>query len=265
MMASVFSVTSEQLNLWLVSFLWPFVRMLALISTAPIFSEAAVPRRIKVALAALLAIAIAPTLGKLPAVALVSASGVWILIQQILIGAAMGFSMRMVFALVQAAGEYASLQMGLSFAAFFDPTSGGQTMVLARLLNALALLIFLAVDGHLTLIMTLAESFHTLPISDAPLAAGGWYVLVLAGSQIIAGGLMLALPIIATLLTLNIAMGIMNRVSPQFSIFAVGFPITLLAGMAMTQVSMQYLGPFMEPRFGAGFESVFKFLQALHP
>lgn len=263
-MPPVFSVTSAQLSLWLVTFLWPFVRMLALISTAPILGEAAVPRRVKVALAALLAVAIVPTLDAAPTIPLVSAAGMWILVQQILIGGAMGFSMRMVFAAVQTAGEYASLQMGLSFAAFFDPTSGGQTMVLARLLNAIALLIFLAVDAHLTLIMTLTESFHTLPISDAALAGGGWFQLVLAGGHIFSGGVMLALPIIATLLTLNLAMGILNRVSPQFSIFAVGFPITLLAGLAMMQVLMQYLAPFLEPRFGSGFELMGEFLQGLH-
>ena len=264
-MPPVFSVTSDQLSVWLVAFLWPFVRMLALISTAPVFSEKAVPRTVKVGLALLLAVAIAPTLGTLPAVPLVSAAGLWILLQQILIGAAMGFSMKMVFAMVQAAGEYVGLQMGLSFASFFDPTSGGQTMVLARLLNVIAMLLFLAVDGHLVLIEALAESFHTLPIADAPLAAGGWFLLVTAGGQIFLGGLILALPLIATLLTLNLAMGILNRVSPQFSIFAVGFPITLLAGIAMLQVLMQYMGPFLEPRFAAGFVFTQEFLQGLRP
>jgi len=264
-MPAVFSVTSDQLSVWVVTFLWPFVRMLALISTAPIFSEATVPRSAKISLAALLAIVITPTLGPMPSVPLVSAGGFWILIQQVLIGAAMGFSMRMVFAMVQAAGEYAGLQMGLSFAAFFDPSSGGNTMVLSRLLNVMAILIFLAVDGHLMLIMTLAESFRTLPIADTPLVASGWFRLVSAGSQIFSGGLMLALPLIAILLTLNLAMGILNRVSPQFSIFSVGFPITLLAGMGMLLLLMQYIGPFLEPRFATGFTSTLEFLQGLRP
>lgn len=264
-MAPVFSVTSDQLSVWLVAFFWPFVRMLALISTAPIFSERAVPRAIKVGLAVLLAMVIAPTLGALPAVPLVSAGGVWIVIQQIIIGAAMGFSMRLVFTMVQAAGEYIGLQMGLSFASFFDPTSGGNTMVLARLLNIIAVLIFLATDAHLVLIATLAESFHALPIANAPLAASGWFVLVSAGGQIFMGGLMLALPLVATLLTLNLAMGILNRVSPQFSIFAVGFPITLLAGIVMLQMLMPYMAPFLEPRFAAGFSSVQEVLQGLRP
>ncbi|HQS31580.1 MAG: flagellar biosynthetic protein FliR [Polaromonas sp. 39-63-203] len=262
-MPAVLSVTSEQLNVWMVAFLWPFVRMLALISTAPIFSESAVPRTAKVGLAALLAIAIAPTLGPMPAVPLVSVGGFWILIQQVLIGAAMGFSMRLVFAMVQAAGEYAGLQMGLSFASFFDPTSGGTTMVLARILNALAMLLFLAFDAHLMLIMTLADSFQALPIADAPLRAGGWFLLVSAGGQIFSGGLMLALPLIATLLTINLAMGILNRVSPQFSIFSVGFPVTLLAGMLVLQMLMQYLAPFLAPRFAAGFPFMLEFLQGL--
>ena len=264
-MPAVFSVTSEQLGIWVVAFLWPFVRVLALISTAPVFGERAVPRTAKVGLAVLLSIAIAPTLGPLPAIPLISAAGLWILVQQILIGVAMGFSMRLVFAIVQAAGEYAGLQMGLSFASFFDPNSGGNTMVLARLLNVMAVLIFLAVDGHLMLIMTLAESFHTLPIADAPLAAGGWFLLVSAGGQIFSGGLMLALPLIAALLTLNLAMGILNRASPQFSIFAVGFPITLLAGIAMLQMLMQYIAPFLEPRFAGGFASIMAVLQGLRP
>ena len=264
-MAPILSVTADQLNLWLVTFLWPFVRLLALVGTAPVFGEAAVPRSVKVALALLLALLITPTLDTMPAIPLMSVSGLWILVQQVLIGSAMGFSMRMVFAAVQAAGEYVGLQMGLSFASFFDPTSGGSTMVLARLLNVLALLIFLASDGHLLLIRTLAESFHTLPVADAPLARGGWFLLVVAGGQVIADGLMLALPLIAALLSLNLAMGILNRVSPQFSIFSVGFPITLLAGIAMLELLTQYLAPFLAPRIGAGLELIPQFLQGLRP
>lgn len=262
-MPPVFSVTSAQLTAWMVMFLWPFVRMLALVSTAPVFSESWVPRRIKVAIAAMLALVLAPTLGPMPSVPVVSAGGVWIIVQQMLIGAAMGFTMRMVFTAVLAAGEYIGLQMGLSFASFFDPMNGGATMVVARLLNMLAMLIFVAVDGHLMLIATLAESFQTLPIADGPLSAQGWMFLVAGAGQIFSSGLMLSLPLVTALLTLNLAMGILNRASPQFSIFAVGFPLTLLAGIWMLQLLMPHLGAFLEPRFAAGFESMIQFTQAL--
>lgn len=264
-MPAIFSVTSAELTAWLTAFLWPFVRMLALVSTAPVFGEPGVARQTKVAVAALLAVALAPTLGPMPAVPVVSAGGVWILVQQVLIGGAIGFTMRMVFAAVLAAGEYIGLQMGLSFASFFDPMAGGATMVVARLMHMLAILLFLAVDGHLLMLAALAESFHTLPIADAPLAAQGWMLLVSGGGRIFANGLMLALPLVTALLTLNLAMGILNRASPQFSIFAVGFPLTLLAGIGMLQLLMPQLGAFLEPRFAAALSSVLQLTQALRP
>ncbi|MEJ7688380.1 MAG: flagellar biosynthetic protein FliR [Variovorax sp.] len=264
-MPPVFSVTSAELSAWTVAFLWPFVRMLALISTAPIFGESAVPRQVKVALAAMLAVVLAPTIGPMPPVPVVSAGGLWILVQQVLIGGAMGFTMRMVFAAVMAAGEYIGLQMGLSFASFFDPMSGGATTVVARLLNMLAMLIFLALDGHLLLVAALSESFQTLPIADAPLAAQGWMFLVGGASRIFATGLMLALPLVTALLTLNLAMGILNRASPQSSIFAVGFPLTLLAGIAMMHLLMPQLGAFLGPRLIEGAWSLVPFTAALRP
>lgn len=260
-----FSVTSAQLSAWIVAFLWPFVRMLALISTAPVFSEGVVQRQLKIGLAALLAIAISPTLDPMPTIPLVSVASLWILIQQILIGAAMGFAMRLVFAAVQAAGEFTGLQMGLSFASFFDPTAGGNTMVVARLLNAMAMMIFLALDMHLMMIATLAESFHALPIADAPLSATGWRVLVGAGSAVFTAGLMLALPLVTALLIINLAMGLLNRASPQLSIFAVGFPLTLLAGIILMQLQMYHLAPFLERQFAVGLTTMQNVLQALRP
>jgi flagellar biosynthetic protein FliR len=263
--SSVFSVTSAELNAWMVAFLWPFIRMLALVGTAPIFGEPNVPRQLKVAIAALLAIALSPALPPMPAVPVVSFGGLWIIVQQVLIGAAIGFTMRLVFAAVLAAGEYVGLQMGLSFASFFDPMSGGATMVVARLLHMLAMLIFLAVDGHLLLVAALAESFHALPVADAPMAGKGWLLLVQGGAQIFASGFMLALPLVTALLTLNLAMGILNRASPQFSIFAVGFPLTLLAGIGMLQLLMPQLGAFLAPRFAGALASVMELTQALRP
>lgn len=264
-MPSILSVTSAELSAWLTAFLWPFIRMLALVSTAPVFGEPGVSRNLKVAIAALLAVAIAPTLAPMPPVPVVSAGGLWIIVQQVLIGAAIGFTMRMVFAAVLAAGEYIGLQMGLSFASFFDPMSGGATTVIARFLHMLAILIFLAFDGHLLMVAALAESFHTLPIADAPLAAQGWIFLVSAGAQIFANGLMLSLPLVTALLTLNLAMGILNRASPQFSIFAVGFPLTLLAGIGMMQLLIPQLGAFLEPRFAEALDNVLRLTQALAP
>jgi flagellar biosynthetic protein FliR len=262
---SVFSVNSAQLAAWTIAFLWPFIRILALVSTAPVLSDPSVPRRVKVSLAALLALMLAPSTQGAALVPIVSAAGIWITAQQVLIGVAMGFSMRLVFAAVQAAGEYVGLQMGLSFASFFDPASGSSTVVVSRLLYMLSMLIFLAIDGHLLVIAVLAQSFEVLPIADTPLAAGGWLHLVRAAGEIFASGLMLALPLVTALLILNLAMGILNRASPQFSIFAVGFPLTLLAGIAMLYLLIPHLGAFLDPRFAAALNTMGQVARALRP
>jgi flagellar biosynthetic protein FliR len=88
---------------------------------------------------------------------------------------------------------------------------------------------------------------------------------VLGGGQIFINGFMLSLPLVTALLTLNLAMGILNRASPQFSIFAVGFPLTLLAGIGMMQLLWPQFGAFMEPRFAAALSSVLQLTQTLRP
>jgi len=256
---------ATQLSAWLSAFLWPFFRILGLLGSAPLFGESTVPRRVKIVLAALLAIVVAPTLGSLPTVPVYSYGGLVVLVDEVGIGLAMGFSMRLVFATVQFAGELIGLQMGLSFATFFDRSAGGQTMVLARLLNIVAMLLFLAMDGHLLMLATLVDGFHALPVAAVPLAAPGWRQLASAGGTIFASGLLLALPMIAVLLTLNLCMGILNRSAPQLSIFAVGFPVTLAGGLLVLMLVMPQTGAYMRVLVDHGLATMQAVLGAFAP
>ena len=196
----MFSVTYAQLNGWLTAFLWPFVRILALVATAPVVGHASVPVRVKIGVAAFMALVVAPTLGPMPGVTVFSAQGIWIIVTQFLIGAAMGFTMQIVFAAVEAAGDFIGLSMGLGFATFFDPHSNGATPVMGRFLNAIAMLAFLAVDGHLQVFAALAASFQSLPVSADLLHAPGWRTLAAFGATVFEMGLLLALPVVAALL-----------------------------------------------------------------
>jgi flagellar biosynthetic protein FliR len=252
----VVDVNSAQLYGWLSAFLWPFFRILALIGSAPLFSESAIPRRAKVALAALIAVIVSPTLGKLPEVPVYSFQGLLIIFNEVGIGLAMGFTMRLVFAAVQAAGEIIGLQMGISFASFFDRSAGGQTMVLARFLNVIAMLLFLAMDGHLVMLATVVDGFNTLPVGAGPVSGAGWHAVASAGGMVFSSAMLLALPLIAALLTLNLAMGILNRASPQLSIFAVGFPVTLGGGLMVMALVMPQLGTYMRVLIETGLSTM---------
>ncbi|MPV60900.1 flagellar biosynthetic protein FliR [Burkholderia sp. HI2761] len=252
----MFSVTYAQLNGWLTAFLWPFVRMLALVATAPVVGHAAVPVRVKIGLAAFMALVVAPTLGAMPDVTVFSAPGIWILVTQFLIGVAMGFTMQLVFAAVEAAGDFIGLSMGLGFATFFDPHTSGATPVMGRFLNAVAMLAFLAVDGHLQVFAALAASFQSLPVSGDLLHAPGWRTLAAFGATVFEMGLLLALPVVAALLIANLALGILNRAAPQIGVFQVGFPVTMLVGLLLVQLMVPNLVPFVSHLFDMGLDAM---------
>lgn len=245
-------VTSEQWLYWLNLYFWPLLRVLALISTAPILSERAVPKRVKLGLGMMITFVIAPSL---PAteVPIFSASALWLAMQQMMIGIALGFTMQFAFAAVRTAGELIGLQMGLSFATFVDPASHLNMPVLARIIDMLAMLLFLTFNGHLWLISLLVDTFHTLPVGDNPVNSNAFLALARAGSMIFINGLMLALPVITVLLTLNLALGLLNRMAPQLSIFVIGFPLTLTIGISLMAALMPLIAPFCEHLFSEVF------------
>lgn len=246
-------VTSDQWLSWLGLYFWPLLRVLALISTAPILSEKSVPKRVKLGLGVMITVVIAPSLPPVD-VPIFSANALWLALQQILIGIALGFTMQFAFAAVRTCGEIIGLQMGLSFATFVDPGSNLNMPVLARIMDMLALLLFLVFNGHLWLISLLVDTFHTLPIGGEPINSNAFLALTRAGGMIFLNGLMLALPIITLLLTVNLALGMLNRMTPQLSVFVIGFPITLTVGILLMAALMPLIAPFCEHLFSEIFD-----------
>lgn len=252
-----------QLQMWLALFLWPFVRLAAFITAAPLLGHSSIPNPVKIGFALLLSIVVSSTLPPLPDVPIVSWAGVGIIVEQLIIGLSMGLVMQIVFSVVQAAGEFIGLQMGLAFATFFSPDTGANTMILSRLLYMLTLLMFLAFDGHLLVIEILARSFTTLPIGLVSLDLAAFDLLARFGSIIFMSGMLLALPLVATLLIMNLSMGILNRTAPQFTVFSIGFPMTLLAGMVLLTTLMNDLGRFLERLFMQGLQFMQQLVESL--
>lgn len=243
--------TTSQVTGWVMAIFWPFVRILAFVAVAPILGENGLSRVAKVGMAVLIAFVIAPTLPPMPATAPVSYAGVWLVIQQVLIGTGIAMVMRVVFAAVQAAGDYIGLQMGLGFASFYSAAMGANVMVLAQILNVFALLLFVAFNGHLLLIAILAESFFALPIGGA-VSTDGWQLLAQWGGTVFTAGLLLSLPLVTALLMINLALGVLNRASPQLSIFSIGFPLTLTMGLVLLTFMTPQLGGLVERMFADG-------------
>jgi flagellar biosynthesis protein FliR len=243
----VLTFTEAQLLAWLNPVLWPLLRVLALFSAMPVLGvRGGVPVRVRVAFALLTAVCAQASLPPMPVIALDSAEAFGAVVQQLVIGLALGFAVRIVFAAVEFAGELAGLQMGLNYASFFDPASGGQITAVSRLFGTTVAFLFIVINGHLLVVEAVVQSFHAFPLGDEPLAFVRRALPHQWGSEIFALGLWIALPMIAMLLFVNLVLGVISRVASQMNIFAIGFPITLgvgLIGLALTLPLMQ--APFV--------------------
>jgi flagellar biosynthesis protein FliR len=237
----MFNFSEADILAWIATVIYPFFRIAALIATAPIIGDATVPRRVRIGLAVFTTIIVAPTLTKIPNVALLSGDGFMLIARQILIGAAMGFSIRLAFAAVEYAGDIIGLQMGLGFATLVDPETNDQTPMIGSLLRYFASLAFLAANGPLMMIAGVADSFQAMPIASDGGVFGDWKSLALSGGTVFGLALHMALPVIAALLVTNIALGVMTRAAPQLNLFSIGFPITIGVGFLVLLASLPVL------------------------
>lgn len=240
------SITEAQLAAWISPIFWPFLRVLAVFTTAPVFSMRAIPVRAKVALAFFVALATQASLPNMPIIGFDDPQVLGVVVQQVGVGLAIGFAIRLVFSAVELAGEVVGFQMGLNFAAFFDPTINAQSSAVARFFGQMTSLLFLAMNGHLMVLMAITRSFHSFPLDQNFLETLKQMKLQRLGADLFASALWIALPMIGMLMFANLAMGIISRIAPQMNIFAVGFPITLVVGLVGITVTLPMLDqPFM--------------------
>ena len=234
--------TEAQVLEWITPILWPFIRVLALFSAMPVFGQRTVPARVRVALAFLIAFCAQASLPTMPVIALDSSAGFMAVAQQVVIGVSLGFAARLVFSGVELAGELIGLQMGLNFAGFFNPMTGGEATAVSRFFGITVSWLFILINGHLLLIAAVVQSFHAFPASSEPFAFLRVVQPQIWGAEVFRLGLWIALPLIGMLLFVNLVLGIIARVAQQMNIFAIGFPITLgvgLIGVLMTLPTMQ--------------------------
>ena len=234
----MFSLQFGQLETWIASFFWPFFRIASFFMIAPIFGSNLVNPRTKIALAFLITLAIYPTLDTLPKIDLLSLNAVLITIQQIIIGVSLGLFLQLLFALFVTAGQMIAMQMGLGFAAMVDPNNGISSTVISQFYLMLTTMLFIAFDGHLVVMEIFISSFSQMPIAISLLESDFLQMLLDALSWMFASALLIALPAICSVFLVNVSFGIITRASPQFNVFAIGFPFTMLIGLIAVWISL---------------------------
>ncbi|MEE9356664.1 MAG: flagellar biosynthetic protein FliR [Methylococcaceae bacterium] len=234
-------ITEAQLMEWVAAFIWPLVRISAMFISLPVLSMQSVPVRVRMILSVAITLVVMPMVDRPPPIEVFSWQGGAVVLQQLLIGIVTGFILQMVFSLVTFCGQNIAYGMGLGFATMIDPQTGIQVPVISQFFWILATFMFLLLNGHLVVLHMLIDSFNTLPIADIGFERDDYWRLIRWSSSIFSGGLLLSLPAVMTLLLVNIGFGVATRVAPQLNIMAVGFPVTIMAGMVFIWATLENL------------------------
>jgi len=250
------TITYGQIESWVGSAFWPFVRIGACLMAAPMFSASYVPPRIRIVLAAGLTLVALPLIPRPEGLTVLSGDGVVTTVQQILIGAALGFILQMIFEAVNLGGQLIANGMGLGLAVTVDPLLNVETPALGQLFVMLGSLTFLALDGHIALIDILVTSFKGLPIGPHGFSAQAMHSFADWGDQLFLGALRVALPGMTALMVINLAFGAISRAAPALNLFAIGLPIGLVFGLMVVFLGL----PNMQGGFVELLKSTFQFL-----
>ena len=246
-------LTTLQLADGLTAVIWTVLRVGGVVMLAPLLGAMFVPRRIRLVIAVVLAVALVPSIGPLPDIQPVSPAGILTVMQELIVGLAIGFVLRLATEAALMAGQLISSGMGLSFASVVDPQSGTMPL-LGRFYIVVSSLVLLATNAHLSLIALLAQSFTVVPIGSGGLGPADAHAIVEFGSVMFAGAVQLALPSVVAILMVNIAFGVISRAAPTLNLFAVGFPITILLGLFILVLSIRTQGPVWQSQMTGAFD-----------
>jgi len=251
--------TALDLNSWISQYFYPFARIAGCLGVMPLLGSKLVPRQIRILLAVSITLIIAPLLPPVPNVDPMSLASFIIIFQQMLIGIVLGFMVEIVTQVFVLAGQLIAMQTGLGIATTVDPAQGVSVVVVSQWFLFLVSLTFLALNGHLILLAVVIDSFRTMPIGGGAWLAEDYGRMVRWGGWMFASALIIALPALTSLLIVNFAFGVMTRAAPQLNIFALGFPVTMLVGLAIIWLTIGQLGE----SFHGLLETLFEFLRSL--
>ena len=244
-----------QLQPMLLTLMLAMIRPGAALLAAPIFGASAIPVQVRVILA--LAVGVpASTAAHFDASmdSVLSVAGIVLIMGEVVLGLALGFALQIGFAVALIAGEAIGSAMGLGFASMNDPASGHSSTAIGQFLNLLAGVLFLCAGGHLALIEIVMGSFRTLPPGVSWLTAEALRGLVDFGGLMFAAGATVALPVVSVLILTQIAMAVVTRAAPALNLFAVGIPVTILAGLALMAIAVPVLAMAIEHALDLGID-----------
>ncbi|WP_027390007.1 flagellar biosynthetic protein FliR [Chrysiogenes arsenatis] len=234
-------------------FVLALIRTFALLAAVPVIGSEQVPATVKTGLSLLLVIL---TFSSIPRESVVIAPDLltllFIILKEVLLGAAIGFAGRFVFAIVMFAGHIIGFQVGLSMSNVLDPTTNIQVPIIGQILNIFAMILFLEFNAHHWVLFGLFESYRTLPLGELSLERLGPLSIVFGElvRQIFVLGFQISAPIMVIIMIKHATMGIIGKMAPQINLLTVGIPIQIFLGIVVLVILLPSIRYFLEAVFG---------------
>jgi len=220
-------------------------RMAGMIFFNPIFGRSNIPAMVKVGLSLGIALNLAGGYGTISVVEYSVIELVYSIMKEFAIGFAIGFIVQMFMTVFHFGGELIDMQMGMSMALMYDPTSNSQISINGNLMTIMFSLLFFVTNSHLTLMGIAAKSFDVIPIGMTPIDSRIGLFIIELFAYILVYALQLALPIIVTQILVEVAVGILMRVVPNINVFVINLQLKLLIGTLVILILIPELVKFM--------------------
>lgn len=230
-------MTFPDINQWMLVYL----RAVALLTVFPLFSMASIPVKFRMALAALLALLVSPTLPHAVPWPDTLLGSVGLMAMEIGIGLTLGSICRLVFYILEFAGSLISMEIGLNMAIVLNPAGQGRSELPGMLLFYLGAILFLSLDLHHWLLLGFQTTYQFLPPGGAHIEGALIEDLMQRTSQVFQGGLLMAAPIIAVSFLINLVFSILGRAVPQMNIFIESFSFRILAGLLVLGMTLNLM------------------------
>jgi flagellar biosynthetic protein FliR len=220
-----------------------FARVGSVVMLMPGVGEPAVPPRVRLAFALILSLSLTPLLAaKLPALpADIGGMAGW-MIRETITGLMIGALLRVMLGALAVAGEIISLQTTLSFAQTANPLQAQPGTTIASFLGLLGVTLVFATGLHHAFIAAIVNSYDLFSTSRQVMTQDAAELAVRTTSQAFLVGVQLAAPVMVFSLVFTAATGLIARAMPQFQVFFVATPLTVLLGLSVFALSLGVVG-----------------------
>lgn len=232
-----------------------FVRILAVLMTAPVFNNRSIPTVAKIGFAGLLSLILQPILetggvGQGMADVPTEVPGFLLaLAQEILVGVVIGFVSNLVFVAIGVAANIMSLQVGFRTANLFNPLIDTSSSALEQFYTLMAIAIFFTIDGHHWFLRAIIRTFDMAPIGSFVLDNVTIEQLINLTNEIFVTATRIALPVIGTLLLTDLGLGLIARTVPQIQVFFLGLPLKIGLGLVTLIITLALTIPMIKELF----------------